>query len=404
MEDTICLFDVDGVLIEPRGYRASIQATMDYFLEPLGLSHLYPGNAVPVVFESFGVTCEWDMIPIMLAVILNEVSASSMAVPPLETLEAFMEWAALQKFSITVDLAEQVRKLAPFFTHAAHVPSEAILERLPKNEKERPLAHLSLPMLTELFGKTRNVTAAWITRVFQVFALGSEEFEKIYQTKADFQSYSYLQVKDRVLIEPDVLESLQRRQQQKKLHCAAYTARPSLPPRGIQTPLAGYSPEAEQGLALLNWHGMPLIGYGSLGYLADRMQVAADTLLKPAPVQALAGLAAAYSGEEWSSLVWAWDVLAQANGGGVMSGKEHRTAEIEQLIPQELSLHIFEDSSIGITAGHRAAELLQKEGRIVNFHAWGIASEPEKKQALLAVGARVFPDVNTALRTAFSWL
>src|SRR5271169_2565203 len=69
---TVVLFDLDGVLIKSGGYRAAFHAAMKYFLANMGLnSEIGPKENDLVIFESYGVTAEWDMLSISLAIIFE---------------------------------------------------------------------------------------------------------------------------------------------------------------------------------------------------------------------------------------------------------------------------------------------------------------------------------------------
>ena len=144
-------------------------------------------------------------------------------------------------------------------------------------------------------------------------------------------------------------------------------------------------------LDLAGLDGVPVVGYGSIQYLAAEMGVAPDSLVKPSPIQALAAIYAALSGDVYKSLFWAKDFT-----------QIYRTASQDPSLPPEMEIHIFEDSPIGIQACCRAADLLGAAGHKVNIKAWGIATNEDKIKALEAEGAAVYPDVNQVIRIALS--
>jgi hypothetical protein len=403
LETNICLFDVDGVLVQPGGYRAAVRATLEYFLGRMGLVHLTPGEEIPVLFESMGVTSEWDMVPITLAVVMNSICVENEPDQPLHSLTSFLDWAKALNSDLPVDLAVEIRRLAPAF-QGAEIPAEAILQNVSSGSDREFLPHLTIALLNEILGNSRDINISQVTKVFQNIVLGSADYKTVYGQPAEFERSSCLKEYDRVLIEPGVYSRLRQQRLDGNLFYAAYTARPSLPPKEVNIDVRGFSPEAEQGLVLVDPQLMPLIGYGRLRYLADQVGVKADAILKPAPVQALAALAAAITGEEWLSLQWAWQVFSSYGGDHDAFATGAQRSELWRRLPSSFALHVFEDSSIGITAGRRAADILCETGLNVEFHAWGIAEDEGKRQALLAVGAEIFPDVNAALRTGFAWL
>jgi hypothetical protein len=153
-------------------------------------------------------------------------------------------------------------------------------------------------------------------------------------------------------------------------HLAAFTARPSAPPREIDTPPLGYAPEAEIALELVDLSDIPLISFGRLQYLGSQRGYDPETLLKPSPVQALAGIAAALTGDEWSSLQAAcdWHETGQLTGTLVQ-------------LPRSFDVSIVEDTLSGIRSVIAAGEILRKAGLDVTVHAYGLTSGSAAKSA-----------------------
>ncbi|MDX9866067.1 MAG: hypothetical protein RBT34_14790 [Anaerolineaceae bacterium] len=400
METTICLFDIDGVLVQPAGYRAAVKATMDYFLDQLGFQQEMYGEEIAVLFESLGVTSEWDMMPISLAIVLDAAFAAQPPAEALSSLEAVLAWGQEGRTDVQVDMRKAIKALAPRFMNA-EIPAEALLRSL-EVDRKGALSHLSLELLEEMLGNTRSVEKSVITRISQNIILGNEDFEAVYGLAPLFFGESYLKTRDRLMLEPGLYQQIRAAKQAGGFYYAAYTARPSFPPKEIKTNLLGYSPEAEQALALLDAEPIPLIGYGRLNYLAEQMNSKPDAILKPAPLQALAALAAAVTGTEYPSLLWALETYSRSSAGKVQPLDVEGAQDVANQLPRKFSLHVFEDSSVGITAGHKAAAILNQDGYEVEFHAWGVATEEDKKAALAQVGAQIFPTVNEAVRAALN--
>ena len=401
METTIVLFDIDGVLVQPAGYRAAVKATMDYFLDRMGVERDVFSEEIAVLFEALGVTSEWDMVPISLAIVLDAVFSAQPPEKELTSLEEVLGWAQGKQFTIRVDMRAAVEVLSTRFLKA-EIPSEALLRSLQKN-RGNALAHLSLFLLEEILENTRSVMKSLVTRVFQNTVLGSEDFENVYGMSPLFAGESCLKTHDKLMLDPLLYQQIVEAKQAGGFYYAAYTARPSLPPKEVQSGLKGYSPEAEQGLSLLGDEQIPLIGYGRLAYLAEQMHSKPDAILKPAPLQALAAMAAAVTGTEYPALLWALETFSRFSEGKVKPLEGESGVDIKKQLPRKFNLHVFEDSSIGIIAGRKAAELLNRDGYEVTFHAWGVATEEDKKQALNRVGARIFPDVDEAVRVALGF-
>ncbi len=129
METTIVLFDIDGVLVQPAGYRAAVKATMDYFLDRLGVERDVFSEEIAVLFEALGVTSEWDMVPISLAVILEAVYVIYPPERALNSLQDVLDWAQGKQVAIDLDLRKAVEDLSPRFLKA-EIPSEALLRSL----------------------------------------------------------------------------------------------------------------------------------------------------------------------------------------------------------------------------------------------------------------------------------
>src|SRR4026209_1617424 len=68
----IILFDVDGVLVQSRAYRVSLQNTVRYFSQRLGLGEVTLTDEDMEVFESQSITVEGDSGAICVAVLWRE--------------------------------------------------------------------------------------------------------------------------------------------------------------------------------------------------------------------------------------------------------------------------------------------------------------------------------------------
>jgi hypothetical protein len=93
-------------------------------------------------------------------------------------------------------------------------------------------------------------------------------------------------------------------------------------------------------------------------------------LLKPSPVQALAGIAAALTGNEWASLQAACDWYETGQLKGALTE-----------LPQPLDVTIVEDTLGGVRSVHTAGEILQRAGLDVTVRAYGLTSGSVAKSA-----------------------
>src|ERR1051326_5292118 len=65
----IILLDVDGVLVQPGGYRAALRATVNHFIG----SQFDIQEEILTELEKHGISSEWDMVPLLLASHWNDI-------------------------------------------------------------------------------------------------------------------------------------------------------------------------------------------------------------------------------------------------------------------------------------------------------------------------------------------
>jgi len=193
------------------------------------------------------------------------------------------------------------------------------------------------------------------------------------------------------LLTPGMRARLQASCAEGRVRVALYTARPSLPPAGVDGPTTGYSPEAEAARCLVGLDNYPLIGMGSMRWLAQRVGEEVGRLVKPSPVQALAAVGAAASGEERLALEAALGLC--------------RNSELipPLAIPTLVMVHVFEDSTGGIAAVESAVAALRAAGVAAHCQAYGIVpSDGPKAEAMAARGVATYPTVNEAVQAALA--
>lgn len=394
MKPAIVLFDLDGVLIGPRGYRAAVAGSVQHILDRMGLGAQPPTALVPALFESIGITSEWDMVPVTVAIILNAVAQHLRQPLPPVSLPEVMDWVRAQRITqMEVDYETPVRGLKGLITTRI-TPAYALYQILLAGGLQPLLPHLDhQPFLRDLLEDTRDPVRSLTLRLVQSHVLGERVFRETYALEPEVQMESTLISMDRPLLDACIGERLLALHASSAIRMCAFTARPSLPPRDGGFSTRGYSPEAELALGLVQFDNIPLMGYGRLIAYGKVHGVSPDGILKPAPLQSLAAAAAAVTGQEWAALEWARQYLQDAAEG--------RKPELAAGLPRAFDLHVFEDASVGIRGGQAAAELLRLSGAEVDYHPWGIATIPDKEAALRVAGAPVLADVNQALRAAF---
>ncbi len=397
MEPVVYLFDLDGVLVQPGGYREAVRATVNYFARQLGFSNLAPDDETIAIFEAQGVTCEWDMIPILLAVLLETAVSTVSETSHLPSLGAAAEWMRAHSVQLSeVNYAPVLRRLSPYLV-VGEAPVESLL-RLSRTDQGRALfPNLSgQGVLRELFAYSRKPALSRTTHIFQTYVLGNQVFTQSIGLSTEIETESYLACYDQPLLLPSTRDQLLRLQSQARLHMVAYTARPSLPLIESEEPLAVYTPEAEMALQLVGLDEIPLVGSGQMGEAAWHLGEPEDRLTKPAPYHALAAVVAALTKDRLASLNWVQQAFRFFEEGGPKPTQELGSG----LLPDRLHLHIFEDSPTGLSGGREAARMLAELGVEVSLNLWGVSSHAEKVEALLSTGAQVYPDINQAIAAA----
>lgn len=386
--NTVFLFDLDGVLIRPGGYRAALRITIETAYRRMGLEDAAPASAVFDGLEAQGITNEWDMAALCVALALEQVMAHHSLKSIEENLDAvFQAVRALQIGHLKIDYA--ALKALSGFVGQRMTPSAALLAAARRGKKTFLDGLLAFPgVLDELFGHVDDVARAPLTRLHQLYVVGSHEFARAYHLSAEFETPSCLELHDRSLLDSERRDALLAKWRAGELGLVAFTARPSLPPRECVNGQIGFTAEAEMATRLNGLQDVPLIGYGRLRYLAEELGQSTEHFIKPEPGHALAAILAGLTRQEWPSLVAA-DVILKK--GELPEGL---------WLPGYLAVHVFEDSPIGVRAAFQAARLLRGQGIQVELHAWGIAENPDKVKALQAEGAHVFADVNQALDEA----
>lgn len=385
---TVLLFDVDGVLVHPVGYKVALRATVGYFLDLMGQPDYAPTEDEIAVFEACGITNEWDSGAICVAALLTDALAANPALRR-ATLEETL--AAIRDARLTLNrpdyaaLARQILDATP--EDAKDVPAARYLALI-----SQPTAD-HLPLLSALLADVYAMDTP-TTRIFQTHTLGSARYTEAYGVPAPLERESTLSTHDRPLLSPEMRDRLLAWSAEPGHGAAIFTARPSLPPvRTERVRENVYSPEAELALELLGLDGqIPLMAQGSVGWLARQRGRSPAEYVKPSPVQALAAIGAATSGDEPASLLAAVALAEDGRLEGPLAALRGRRVDVT----------VFEDATGGIRATLSAARMLQAAGLDVCARAIGVSPHPDKRAALAAVADHVVDDVNAGLGLVWS--
>jgi len=338
-QSAIYLFDMDAVLLHPGGYRVALMATVNFFSREMGLGECAPTLHEIEVFESVGITSEWDSAPMCIA--------------------------ALMLNGKRVDYAELARRVSAE-TKSGECPAEAAYRVFFQTSE----------VYEDLLLHSRDIHRSRVLQVFQQFTLG-DHYESTYGLKRTFENGhgSLLLKHDRKAITSPVPE-----------RSAIYTARPSKPPRDVPMQI-GYAPEAELGAELVGLSHLPLIGFGRLQLLAEKVGGQGEHYIKPSPVHALAAIGAAFGFPESESLLMAASGCLRAEAWA----RGELNTRFESL--RGVRVTVFEDSATSIQGVRQAVNLIG--GQCVGI---GISSGGPKLERLEKISDRVYPSIDAALQ------
>lgn len=405
----ILLFDVDGVLIEDGGYYAALIKTLDYFNRLLGAGPIVFSPPDREQFQSRGYVNEWDLCPLCAGIMLLEALARQpdrlLAPAPFEDfLRRCRSGPAPQFVEVARPYLEQIDRAQGKPVERARDVLLSALAQLPLRDETRAAAEA---LLREMFSQTHDIDRAPVTQIFQEFVIGSRLYAESYHLPPRFDVPALLITEDRALIEPAAQQKLAEWAQADRAQICVYTARPSLPPADDpeRTSPAGYSPEAELGMQLLDMP-YPLIATGRVQWLAAKVGVPFESVTKPAPIQALAAIGAAMTRQEANSLLAAYALVSRSELIGPLAALRpvRRAAASPDVKEQsgppdrsDINVWIVEDGILGLQATHGAINLLRQNGLDIHAHAIGIAAGGPKAGALAPLSEVVLPDVNAAI-------
>ena len=375
---TLLLFDVDGVLIDPKGYKYALRDTVNYFATQMGLPPINLTLEEIAIFEANGMTNEWDSAAFSLGLLL----ATALKENAQHWQPTFEEtFTAIKQAKISIQRPD-------FEAYAKAVSAHNVEHDVPTKSCLAVIKSLADPFIYPLFDVLFNDIYALdtpTTRIQQIHTIGSQYFEQTYQETALFSCQSYLMDYDTPLLSEENRDALLAWHKHPDHDFVIYTARPSLPP---SDETVGYPPEADLAAELLGLNGkVPLIAAGRMEWIARQYQLHASEYIKPSPVQALAAIGAAFSGEEIPAL----------EAAALFDEEDELISPLMELTEIESRIIVFEDSTGGIRAVQGAVDLLQKYGAEIDFHAVGVSPDDSKRQALLEVTDWVVDTVNDAL-------
>ena len=367
MRKAFFLFDMDGVLLIPGGYREATNATIRRIGEALGVSHPQLAEDQIAHFEALSITNEWDTIAICAALMLVNIWQTA----PEVRLEGFLPCEKPDQFQMP-----DVDAFLASFLEVGDLPSVSAYEKILADHPdltEEQKAHLQ-----EILFTARDIIESPILSIHQEAVLGSETFQHYYGLEPKLGVESYLMTFDTPALSPSNEHSLRSRLSEVGYLAGIMTNRPSRSPDGYLS-----APEAELGAKLVRMDDLPLMGSGMLAWFGEtHCSLAGHLLLKPNPIHCLALLQMCAGIPVTQALELSCDLWR--GRGDVGDWVQFDGSQV----------YIFEDAVKGLKAGMNARGLLAEEQIDIDLRLIGISSSPIKRAALAEVADQVYSDIN----------
>ncbi len=367
MTRTIILFDMDGVLLESRGYHQALQTSLMRIGSALGVPDLELTTNQIARFETLSVTNEWDTLAICTAWTLLAVWHSDGDVR-LKSLKPQPSNKIIKPpdFNHFLEIFDDIGRLP------GHSAYELICVNNPwLNEAQREY-------LSEILHYCRDIYRSPTLPGHQETVIGSSVFERIYGLKPQLNSESFLLKYDRPILTSEQYKNLQKWLSSPEHNAAFITNRPCNAPDGYLS-----APEAEMGAKLIGLDQLPLLGSGLLSwYASTRCSCDSHELLKPNPVHTLAAMKMCSGLTPETSIEMA---VALIHGDGSIQ-------DWSDLM--ETRVIIFEDSTKGLKSGIRAMEYLSELGIKIDLSLIGVSVNNVKRQALKSLAHRILSNIN----------
>jgi hypothetical protein len=388
----VWLFDLDGVLIRPGGYREALRRTVAHFSQAAGFAPAPVAEETIESFEAQGITSEWDICGICAMADIFEVWRANPGLHLAGDLPAAQ--AQLRAPGLARPAPDYARWARQVGAVGGETPSAAAVKVF-KHEAGHAESDLVRTaefetILDAVLGSPREFSRSPVMQYFQQFTLGSRGYAEQYRVPPTVETPSLLAELDRPALSPAARGRILALQSGGIVRAAIITARPCRPQ------LAGdesfdYPPEAEIAQKLAGLEALPLAGAGQMQWLARRRGQIVDAYLKPSPVHALAALALALGGKE--------DAALESGRALVEDGKI--LPPWDQHPGGEIRISVFEDSPTGVIGTQSAVDLLRRRHIPCALSIYGIATGAEKRTALESLGAQVFDSTDAALEKAF---
>jgi len=357
----IWLFDMDGVLIRPKGYHFALKETVRLAGLSIGYGEVDLTNEQIATFEALGISSEWHSSALCMVIMILEKGKSRFQYGQSPS------GASLDLNALFEELAAQPLRLPALQRGLIAVKNLAHNNNLP------------VEPAIDLVEQSESIEVSPTVNWFQELILGSDIYAKTYQKKPQFETESYLKLYDEPLLSQSLAKKILQWAGRPDQGAAIMTNRPS-------NGLTGYdgAPDARMGAALIGLEPLPVIGYGEISWIADQTGRKVGSLSKPAREHALAAILAA-SG---------WPLLdsLQFVGKSLSDGRISRLKYLDGC-----KVTVFEDTPGGIVSVQSAVDFLNDLDLRIEIEKFGIAEDPAKITSLADHGAQVFPGIEKIL-------
>lgn len=371
MEHTIILFDMDGVLIHADGYHRALQSSVRLIGRSIGIEDPHLSKEQISHFEAAGITHEWETLAICTAILLIQVWQRDGDIRlPGEILlmpENFLIKREDRFWDFLKDIDLHGEEPT---TYAARMLKE---KNSSLNTEQRKYLNLVL-------GSGIDITKSPTLRFFQEYVLGSSHYSQLFGYPSCLDTRSYLELYDRKALSEENHKGLKAWLASDFCHAVIFTNRPSRPPEGFFS-----TPEAELGAAAIDLEDLPIVGAGSLSWLANMESKPLTTYFKPDPVHALAALQVAIGEPLPEALKMAAD-LSRGSGNR------------EQWLPFEGSkIIVFDDMVPGLKSALNAQRMLLEINIEVELLCVGLTQHKSKAKSLSQLTSCIIEDINIGI-------
>ena len=367
MNRSIILFDMDGVLLEQRGYHTALIAAVKRIGAALGAPNAAITPAEIGRFEAMSVTNEWDSQSIVTALILIQLWRQ----------DGSIRYEGIHPRAPLTDEAPDISAFLDRYTGIGDNPGISAYHLL---SAENPWLDADQREYLELIlFHTREIYVSPLLPAYQESVLGSRVYQTHYGLTPQFETEGYLKTEDLRTMSAAHLAAFREWLRQPNHAAGILTNRPSSTPPGYLG-----SPEAEIGAEFVGLPDLPIMGSGTMAWFAEtQLHIPDYSLFKPHPLHALGLLQLILGRSVEDSL---------RIGQALVDGKGHK-ADWEDL--QGSQITVIEDTFKGLACGVAAQKALAGIGVQTDLKLIGITDHPAKRHALAQYTDWIVADINT---------